>query len=402
MPLLIEPGGQTPRLNVEPKAPVPFPFACRATELHPGRGHGGHHRGPSQRLPPRALQAAMAGPDGVPARVRERLHLHVHRHADLQARVQILIEKEATQRRHVQGSRRAEPDRRRLLPDAVQDPAEPRAGAPDDRRAEAVGPSAVRPCPTAARRASARRSPGSSPVTRSPRKARSLPAADETKAQSRAIDRVSGEPARLADPQQPAGGRQLRVVRCGAGCAGSPTRWRRRTSSRTSSSSSSRRRKRPTGSAAARRAAQAGRGQRAGAAALSRATNDAVSLEERQNIVVQKLADLNAAVTRAKTERIQKEAAYNQIRALQNDRAALDTFPAILSNTFIQQQKSELADLQRQQAQLSEKLGPEPSRDGEARVGDSERPKRRSRARSPRSSSRCRTTISERSRRSGA
>jgi succinoglycan biosynthesis transport protein ExoP len=63
-------------------------------------------------------------------------------------------------------------------------------------------------------------------------------------------------------------------------------------------------------------------------------------------------------VTRAKTERIQKEAAYNQIRSLQNDRAALETFPAILSNIFIQQQKGELADLQRQQAQLSEKLGP--------------------------------------------
>jgi len=89
-----------------------------------------------------------------------------------------------------------------------------------------------------------------------------------------------------------------------------------------------------------------------------REQTDAVSLEERQNIVVQKLADLNAAVTRAKTERIQKEAAYNQIRALQNDRSAVDTFPAILSNTFVQQQKTELADLQRQQAQLSEKLGP--------------------------------------------
>jgi polysaccharide biosynthesis transport protein len=89
-----------------------------------------------------------------------------------------------------------------------------------------------------------------------------------------------------------------------------------------------------------------------------REQTDSVSLEERQNIVVQKLADLNAAVTRAKTERIQKEAAYNQMLELQNDRAALDTFPAILSNTFIQQQKGELADLQRQQAQLSEKLGP--------------------------------------------
>ena len=86
-------------------------------------------------------------------------------------------------------------------------------------------------------------------------------------------------------------------------------------------------------------------------------TTDAVSLEERQNIVVQKLADLNTAVTRAKTERLEKEAAYNQIRTLQNDHEALDIFPAILSNAFVQQQKAELADLQRQQAQLSEKLG---------------------------------------------
>jgi polysaccharide biosynthesis transport protein len=88
-----------------------------------------------------------------------------------------------------------------------------------------------------------------------------------------------------------------------------------------------------------------------------REQSDAVSLEERQNIVVQKLADLNAAVTRAKTERIQKEAAYAQIKAVQNDAASLDTIPAILSNQFIQQQKTELAELQRQQAQLSEKLG---------------------------------------------
>jgi capsular exopolysaccharide synthesis family protein len=88
-----------------------------------------------------------------------------------------------------------------------------------------------------------------------------------------------------------------------------------------------------------------------------REQNDAVSLEERQNIVVQKLADLNTAVTKAKTERIQKESAYNQIRSLQGSRTALDTIPAILANQFVQQQKTELAELQRQQAQLSEKLG---------------------------------------------
>jgi succinoglycan biosynthesis transport protein ExoP len=89
-----------------------------------------------------------------------------------------------------------------------------------------------------------------------------------------------------------------------------------------------------------------------------RERTDSVSLEDRQNIVVQKLTDLNAAVTRAKTDRIQKETSYNQIRNVQADRAALDSIPAILSNAFIQQQKAQVAELQRQQTQLSENFGP--------------------------------------------
>jgi capsular exopolysaccharide synthesis family protein len=89
-----------------------------------------------------------------------------------------------------------------------------------------------------------------------------------------------------------------------------------------------------------------------------RERTNSVPLQERQNIVVQKLEDLNSAVTRANTVRIQKEAAYNQIRAAQNNPAAIDSLPAVLSNQFIQQQKAELANLQRQRAQLSEKLGP--------------------------------------------
>ena len=89
-----------------------------------------------------------------------------------------------------------------------------------------------------------------------------------------------------------------------------------------------------------------------------RESTDSVSLEERQNITVQKLGDLNAAVTRANTVRIQKEAAYDQVKAVQENPAAIDSLPLILSNTFVQQQKTELAQLQRQRAQLSEKLGP--------------------------------------------
>src|SRR3989441_1437061 len=88
-----------------------------------------------------------------------------------------------------------------------------------------------------------------------------------------------------------------------------------------------------------------------------REDNDAVSLEDRQNIVVQKLADLNGVVTSAKNERITKEAGYNRLRTMADDRAALDAFPAILSNSFVQQLKSELAEAQHQQAQLSETLG---------------------------------------------
>jgi capsular exopolysaccharide synthesis family protein len=88
-----------------------------------------------------------------------------------------------------------------------------------------------------------------------------------------------------------------------------------------------------------------------------RERNDALSLETGQNIVVQKLADLNAAVTKAKTERVQREAIYRQATAAGNDPQGLDSVPAVVINTFVQQQRAELAALQRQQAQLSERLG---------------------------------------------
>ena len=83
----------------------------------------------------------------------------------------------------------------------------------------------------------------------------------------------------------------------------------------------------------------------------------AMAIEDRQNIVVQRLADLNAAVTKARTDRIEKQSMHDQIKKIQNDRAALDTFPAVLNNTFIQQLKVQLNELQRQKAQLGEKLG---------------------------------------------
>jgi succinoglycan biosynthesis transport protein ExoP len=87
-----------------------------------------------------------------------------------------------------------------------------------------------------------------------------------------------------------------------------------------------------------------------------REQNDTISLKDHENIVVQKLSDLNTAVTLAKTERFQKEALYQQLQSLPTT-SALDTFPAILASGFIQQQKTELAALQSQYAQMQDKLG---------------------------------------------
>lgn len=84
--------------------------------------------------------------------------------------------------------------------------------------------------------------------------------------------------------------------------------------------------------------------------------HDAVAVEDRQNIVVQRLADLNSVATKAKTTRIEKEALYNQLRSIQNSNA-IDSFPAVLGNDYVQKLKSDLGDLQRQQAELADKYG---------------------------------------------
>lgn len=84
--------------------------------------------------------------------------------------------------------------------------------------------------------------------------------------------------------------------------------------------------------------------------------HDAVAVEDRQNIVVQRLADLNGAATKAKMARIEKESEYNQIKAVQGT-PAIETVPAVMSNEYLQKLKSQIGDLQRQEAQLAEKYG---------------------------------------------
>ena len=92
------------------------------------------------------------------------------------------------------------------------------------------------------------------------------------------------------------------------------------------------------------------------ALAQYRADQNALSLEDRQNIVVSRLNQLNDAVTRAKMTRVQKQTAYDQLRDLDPGTAA-DTIPLILQNTYIQSIKARLAELQRERSALLERYG---------------------------------------------
>jgi uncharacterized protein involved in exopolysaccharide biosynthesis len=60
-----------------------------------------------------------------------------------------------------------------------------------------------------------------------------------------------------------------------------------------------------------------------------------VSLEERQNIVVQRLSQLNALVTGAKTERIAIETRYKELKKLSDQPEMIESLPSILSNAMI-------------------------------------------------------------------
>ena len=94
-----------------------------------------------------------------------------------------------------------------------------------------------------------------------------------------------------------------------------------------------------------------------GAVQRYREQKDSVSLGDQQNIVGQKLAQLNQAVTGARMERLDKQNLYEQLKKIRQSGAPLDTFSPILSNNFVQGLKGELAALQRERGQLSERLG---------------------------------------------
>jgi capsular exopolysaccharide synthesis family protein len=86
-----------------------------------------------------------------------------------------------------------------------------------------------------------------------------------------------------------------------------------------------------------------------------RERENAMSLDDKNNIVLSRLNALNDAVLRARSIRIEKEALYKQVQALGG--ASPDAIPAVAQSPQIQALKTQLAGLQQKKAQVSERYG---------------------------------------------
>jgi succinoglycan biosynthesis transport protein ExoP len=82
--------------------------------------------------------------------------------------------------------------------------------------------------------------------------------------------------------------------------------------------------------------------------------HDILSLEEKENVTMQRLTELNETLTKAEAERMSKEALYKQTQARN-----FDSFPSILENKLIQDLKQTYIQLEAQYMKLSETFKPE-------------------------------------------
>ena len=84
---------------------------------------------------------------------------------------------------------------------------------------------------------------------------------------------------------------------------------------------------------------------------------NAMSLDDKQNIVTTRLTALNDALIHARTAKVQKEALYNQVKSMSGTTAP-DAIPVIAQNTQVQALKTKLNELQRDKSRLEERYGP--------------------------------------------
>jgi capsular exopolysaccharide synthesis family protein len=99
--------------------------------------------------------------------------------------------------------------------------------------------------------------------------------------------------------------------------------------------------------------------QSEGALTEYREQHNAGSLEEKQNIVVARLNQLNETLTRARNDRVAKESVYQQLKGADPASDDIDNFPVIGANVGVVDAKNALALLQATKASYAGRYGPE-------------------------------------------
>ena len=86
-----------------------------------------------------------------------------------------------------------------------------------------------------------------------------------------------------------------------------------------------------------------------------REKENALSLDDKQNIVLSRLNSLNDTATKAKSTRVQKESLYNQVKVIASGTNP-DAIPIIATNSGVQGAKAKLAEVQTQKTRLLERF----------------------------------------------
>ena len=84
-----------------------------------------------------------------------------------------------------------------------------------------------------------------------------------------------------------------------------------------------------------------------------REANNAGSLDEKQNLVMNRLNQLNDIVTRVQNERVSKQTVYDQLRGADPASDAIDNFPIVGTNSGVVDAKGHLATLTAEQSTLA-------------------------------------------------
>ena len=84
---------------------------------------------------------------------------------------------------------------------------------------------------------------------------------------------------------------------------------------------------------------------------------DVVSFEDRQNIVSQKLMDLNTSLTKVKSDRMAKQELYNQLNAFSINNENIFSLPEVAQNSVILNLRNQLSLLKAQRSEMVTNFG---------------------------------------------